>query len=220
MARPKLVSKEHVVDALSHWFIRHNVPPTIEDLRRLLRVGSTRTVLRYLHLLEKEGHIERWSGARGLRMRKGPTSRGLETRSVPILGDAPAGQLIPAEENVLGQVQIPKNILKPRGANLFLLRVRGDSMNRARVERHTIDDRDLVLVRQQEHADSGQFVVALVDGEVTIKTLVKGPDYCVLKPQSTNPSHRPIIVSRDFRVQGIISKVFKNGGELVHRVST
>jgi repressor LexA len=215
MSRPKLLSKEQVIRALSRWFSSNSVPPTIEELRRLMDVGSTRTVLRYLDQLEEEGYIERWSGARGLRMRKSPTVRGVETRLVPILGEAPAGQLMPAEENMLGQVQIPKYFLKPAGAKFFLLRVHGDSMNCARVEGHTIENRDLVLVRQQQRAAPGQLVVALVDGEVTIKMLDKGPDYYVLKPQSTNPKHRPIIVAQDFRIQGIVWKVFKNGGELL-----
>jgi repressor LexA len=215
MARPKLVTKEQVFDALSRCFIRNNVPPTVEELRRLLGVGSTRTVLRYLDALKKEGYIERWSGARGLRMRKG-TAASLKTRLVPIVGEAPAGQLMPAEENILGQVQLPKEFLKPPSSKFFLLRVRGDSMNQARVEGQTIDDGDLVLVRQQERADPGKVVVALVDGEATIKKLVKGPGYYVLQPESTNPKNRPIIVARDFRIQGIVCKVFKKGGELLY----
>jgi SOS regulatory protein LexA len=214
MARPKLVTKEKVVDALNRWFIQNSVPPTIEELRRLLGVGSTRTVLRYLDALKEEGYIDRWSGARGLRMRRGQ-SAGLETRLVPIVGEAPAGQLMPAEENVLGQVHMPKDFLKPPSAKFFLLRVRGDSMNRAKVEGQTIDDGDLVLVRQQERADPAKIVVALVDGEATIKKLAKGPGYYVLQPESTNPKKRPIIVAQDFRVQGIVCRVFKNGGELV-----
>jgi len=133
MARPRLVTKEQVLDALSRWFIRNSVPPTVEELRRVLGVGSTRTVLRYLEALEEEGYIERWSGARGMRMRKGPAG-GIETRLVPIVGEAPAGPLMLAEENLQGQVQIPKDFLKPLSANYFLLRVRGDSMNRAKVE--------------------------------------------------------------------------------------
>ena len=156
MARPKLLTKEQVIDALSRWFIRNSVPPTVEELRRLLGVGSTRTVLRYLDALKEDGYIERWSGARGLRMRKGPTRGSLETRLVPIVGEAPAGQLMPAEENMLGQVQMPKEFLKPPSANFFLLRVRGDSMNRAKVEGQTIEDGDLVLVRQQEQSRSGK----------------------------------------------------------------
>jgi repressor LexA len=150
-------------------------------------------------------------------MRKG-TAASLETRVVPIVGEAPAGQLMPAEENILGQVQLPKEFLKPSSSKFFLLRVRGDSMNRAKIEGQTIDDGDLVLVRQQERADPGQIVVALVDGEATIKKLVKGPGYHVLQPESTNPKHRPIIVAQDFRVQGIVCRVFKKGGELLQGV--
>jgi SOS regulatory protein LexA len=217
MSRPKLVTKEKVVDALNRWFIRNSVPPTVEELRRLLGVGSTRTVLRYLDGLQKEGYIDRWAGARGLRLRRGQ-SPGLETQIVPIVGEAPAGQLMPAEENMLGQVQLPKEFLKPPSAKFFLLRVRGDSMNRAKVEGQTIEDGDLVLVRQQERADPGKIVVALVDGEATIKKLAKGLGYYVLQPESSNPKNRPIIVAQDFRVQGIVCRVFKKGGELLHGV--
>jgi repressor LexA len=214
MARPKLVTKEQVVDVLNRWFIRNSVPPTIEELRRLLNVGSTRTVLRYLDALKDEGYIDRWSGARGLRMRRGQ-SAGVETQLVPIVGEAPAGQLMPAEENILGQVQLPREFLKPPSAKFFLLRVRGDSMNRAKVEGQTIESGDLVLVRQQERADPGKIVVALVDGEATIKKLAKGPGYYVLQPESTNSKNRPIIVAQDFRIQGIVCRVFKKGGELL-----
>lgn len=177
-------------------------------------MGSTRTVLRYLDQLEAEGFIERWSGARGLRMRKAAEAS-LQTRPVPIVGEAPAGQLMPAEENILGQVQVPKEFLKPSSAKFFLLRVRGDSMNQAKVEGQSIEDGDLLLVRQQDRADPGKIVVAIVDGEATIKKLVKGPGYHVLKPESSSAKHRPIIVAQDFRIQGIISRVFKKGGELL-----
>jgi SOS-response transcriptional repressor LexA len=122
---------------------------------------------------------------------------------------------MPAEENMLGQVQMPKEFLKPPSAKFFLLRVRGDSMNRAKVEGQTIDDGDLVLVRQQEKADPGKVIVALVDSEATIKKLVKGPGYYVLQPESTNSKNRPIVVAQDFRVQGIVCKVFKKGEQLL-----
>lgn len=217
MARPKLVTKEKVIDVLSRWFIRNGVPPTVEELRRLLGVGSTRTVLRYLDALKEEGYIDRWSGARGLRMRRGPATS-LETRLVPIVGEAPAGPLMLAEENLMGQVQVPKEFLKPPSSNFFFLRVRGDSMNRMKVEGQSIEDGDLVLVRQQERADPGKIVVVLVDGEATIKRLIKGSGYYVLKPESTNPKHRSIIVAKDFRVQGTVCRVFKRGEELLSEI--
>ena len=217
MSRPKLLTKEQVIDALTRWFIRNSIPPTIEELRRLLGVGSTRTVLRYLDTLKEDGYIDRWSGARGLRMRKGAATN-LETRLVPIVGEAPAGQLMPAEENILGQIQLPKEFLKPYSSKFFLLRVRGDSMNRAKVEGQAIEDGDLVLVRQQETGDPGKIVVVLVDGEATIKRLAKAPGYYILNPESKNPKHRPIVVAQDFRVQGIVCRVFKKGGDLLHTV--
>jgi SOS-response transcriptional repressor LexA len=91
-------------------------------------------------------------------------------------------------------------------------------MNRAKLESQTIEDGDLVLVRQQDGVDPGKIVVALVDGEATIKKLVKQPGYFVLQPESTNPKHRPIIVAKDFRIQGTVCRVFKNGANLLNAV--
>jgi SOS-response transcriptional repressor LexA len=71
----------------------------------------------------------------------------------------------------------------------------------------TIDDGDLVLVRQQDRADPAKIVVALVDDEATIKKLIKGPGYYVLQPESTNLKNRPIIVAQDFRVQNRVPSV-------------
>jgi SOS-response transcriptional repressor LexA len=67
-------------------------------------------------------------------------------------------------------------------------------------------------------SDPSGFVVALVDGEATIKKLVKGPGYYLLKPESTNPKNRPITVAQDFCVQGTVRRVFKKGGELLQVV--
>ena len=88
-------------------------------------------------------------------------------------------------------------------------------MNRAKVEGHAIEDQDLVLVRQQERAESSQIIVALVDGEATIKRLIKAPGYYVLQPESTNPKHRPIIMAQDFQIQGVVCRVLKKGAALI-----
>jgi repressor LexA len=210
MGNKKLLTKEFVLDAINRWMIDHGLPPTIEELRRILKVGSTRTVLRYLTWLEDEGDIERWPGARGLRLKKA-TTRGLETRSVPLVGEAPAGPLMIAEENREGFVQLPKQMLSPPSAEFFLLRVRGDSMNQAIVNGDYIENGDLVVVRRQATATSDQIVVALVDGEATIKKLVAGSGYYMLKPESKNKKHTPIVLTEDFRVQGVVVRVLKNG---------
>jgi repressor LexA len=67
-----------------------------------------------------------------------------------------------------------------------------------------IDDGALVLVRQQSTAESGDIVVALVDDEATIKELRKSADAVVLLPRSKNRNHKPIVLRRDFQVQGVV----------------
>lgn len=214
MGRPRKVSRERVLDAINGWLIEHGIPPSVEELRRSLGVGSKQTVLRYLRGLEDSGDIERRSGtARGLKV-VGMGARKENTRLVPVVGTAPAGPLMLAEENLEGWVQVPRT-MAPSGARYFLLRVRGDSMNRARVASENIESGDLVLVRQQVTADPGNIVVAILDGEATIKRLVAGRGYWVLKPESSNPAHRPIVVDRDFRIQGAVTRVFKKGSSII-----
>ena len=77
-----------------------------------------------------------------------------------------------------------------------------------------IEDGDLVLVEQKPTAVSGQIIVALVDGEATVKRLAQGPDYWVLKPES-NRKYDPIFSNSDFQVQGVVTKVLKQGGFLL-----
>lgn len=209
MGRPKKLTREQVVDAINQWLVKYGFPPTIDELRRVLGVGSKRTVLRYLEWLEESGDIERTPGmARGLKAH-GTGAQSLRTVAVPVVGTAPAGALMLAEENLEGWIQIPRQ-MAPAGGRFFLLRVRGNSMNRARVAGQFIESGDLVLVRQQPMANDHDLVVALIDDEATIKRLVRKPGYFILKPESSQP-HRPIIVDRDFRIQGVVVRVLKKG---------
>ena len=215
MGRQRLFDKKQILVALHSFMAERGMPPTVEELRQALGLGSTRTVLRYLRWLEEDGVIERWRGARGIRLLKAPESV-LETISVPVVGEAPAGALMVAEENIEGWVRVPQQFTRPQSATFFLLRVRGDSMNRATVAGERIEDGDLVLVRQHTTADSGQVVVALADGQATIKRFARGPSYHVLKPESTNSAHQPIVVDQTFAIQGIVCRVLKKGSELLH----
>jgi repressor LexA len=209
MTKKKLLSKEAVIEAINHWIVEHGLPPTIEELRAALKVGSKRTVLRYLTWLEEEGDIERWAGARGLKLLKN-AGGGSETRPVPLVGEAPAGALMIAEENRQGFVQLPIEWLKPASGKHFLLRVNGDSMNQSRLHGEYVENGDLVVVEQRATAQPGEIIVALVDGEATIKRLVKGDGYWILKPESSK-SYSPIILTEDFQIQGVVIRVLKRG---------
>lgn len=215
MTRPKTLTKEEVTKAINDWIVEYGLPPTIEELRKVLKVGSKRTVQRYLAWLERDGEIQRWPGARGLKLLKGVT-KAVETRAIALVGDVTAGALMLAEENRQGWVQLPKDLLTPPSAEYFLLRVHGDSMNQATVHGEKIETGDLVVVRQQATAETGEIIVALVNGEATIKRLVVGPGYYILKPNSDNPQNTPIILTEDFQVQGVVTRVLKKGGSLLN----
>jgi repressor LexA len=213
MPKDKLLSKTEVLTAIRNLMMHKGMPPTIEELRSALGVGSTRTVLRYLEWLKEEGDIERWTGARGIRMLRQP-GQGLATRAVPLVGEAPAGPLMLAVENQEGWLRLPLAMV-PASAEFFLLRVRGDSMDQAILEGERIETGDLVLVRQQATAEEGDVVVALIDGGATIKRFKRGPGYYLLKPESSNPVHKPILVSQDFQILGVVKRVIKRGSELI-----
>lgn len=138
-----------------------------------------------------------------------------ETVSIPLVGEVPAGPLLLAEENHEGWVRVPRSFVRSNAQNYFLLRVRGDSMNRARVVGGRLESGDLVLVRQQRNAENGEVVVALIDGEATIKRFHRGSGYVVLKPDSTNTVHHPIVGDARLQVQGVVRRVLKNGSELI-----
>ena len=69
---------------------------------------------------------------------------------------------------------------------------------------------DLVLVRQQNVAENGQRVVALIDDDATLKEFQHKGNAVALVPRSSNPKHKPIILERDFQVQGVIITSISN----------
>lgn len=217
MGRRPLLTKEKVLVALQRWTANHSRQPSVDELRRELGVASTRTVFRYLQLLEDDGVIERRPGTPGVKLLK-PLADGVQTHSVPIVGGVPAGSPMLAEENIEGWIRLPKAMIRPASDKFFLLHVRGTSMNKASVEGGTIDDGDLVLVRQQSTAQTGDVIVGMVDGEATVKRLVLAPGYGILKPESKDRTHRQIVVEKDFRVVGKVTHVLKRGSRLLDTV--
>jgi repressor LexA len=212
MPKPRLFSKMTVLQVINDWMVEHGMPPTILELQKALGVGSVRTVLRYLDELEEGGDIDRWGGARGIRLLRRPHDQ--STVAIPVVGDVPAGPLMTAEQNVEAWIRMPMATLASRAARHFFLRVRGDSMNRCDIKGRFIEDGDLVLVRQAATADSGQIVVALIDGEATIKRFIRGDGYYYLKPESSNKTHHPIMLDERFTIQGVVEQIIKRGSAL------
>ena len=88
----------------------------------------------------------------------------------------------------------------------FLLKAKGDLMNLSCPERGEkgINEGDLLLIRQQTTAKNGDIVVALIDDEATVKEFHAAGETVVLKPRSKNKQRQPIVLTRDFQVQGVV----------------
>ena len=116
-----------------------------------------------------------------------PESLGTDYRRVPDLGLVPAGDLREAMQVNDADWQLPAELVG--NGDLFLLRVHGDSMINA-----AIVDGDWVAVRSQPEAENGEIVVAMIDGQATVKTLRRTDGRVLLMPQ--NPAYSPIPAER------------------------
>ena len=164
---------------------RRGFPPTIQELADILGISSP-SLRDQVKQLVRKGYVRRESRkARGLTVLREPTDEVLELRAVPIVGRVAAGQPILAEENIVGEVLVDSRAI--RSGRCFALEVRGDSMIGA-----GIHDQDLVVVRQQPLAESGDIVVALLGEEATVKRLHIEDDRIELRPENTG--HRLIRV--------------------------
>lgn len=127
------------------------------------------------------------------------------TRKVPLLGQIAAGLPLYAEQNIEGYVWTDRN----HGAEYFALRVRGDSMNGARIY-----DGDIILVRRQNVVEDGEIAVILVNDDATIKRYHCNGSTVILSPQSTNPVHQPQIYSLKENRISILGKVVESRTEI------
>jgi repressor LexA len=151
--------------------------------------------------LEAKGHLKKLRGkSRGLVPRNWPAVLRAEFPPVPILGRVPAGRPLLAEENIEGTLDLSEEFA---GQKVFALKVRGDSM----IDAGICED-DLVVVRAQNHAEEGQIVVALVDGEATVKRLARRNGKPWLQP--ANDRYQPIPVEGDTKVLGKVIGVIRS----------
>jgi len=144
--------------------------------------------------LDRKGYIKRGNVNRGITLTL-PTSRPI---SLPIVGTVRAGQLSTAIEDIQGYFSVDQMAVK--GADCFFLKVSGDSMINA-----GILDGDLALVRPQAIADNKDTVVAMVDGEATVKWFYKEHDHIRLQPANANMN--PILIYPENGEVTIVGKV-------------
>lgn len=187
--------QQKVLDFITSHLESRGFPPTLRDIAHHLGVNGTLGVMKHLTALEKKGYIRRSAGSsRGIVV----TGSSAAGTALPIVGVVRAGALQPAIEEIEGYFAIDRSQLLKGGT--FFLRVRGDSMINAHIK-----EGDLALVRPQATAENRDIVVAMVDGEATLKRFYRTPGHIRLQPE--NPDMDPIIFRPGDAEVTIIGKV-------------
>ena len=187
--------QKQVLDYVGAYIDEHGIAPTLEEIGRHLDLGSLATVHKHLRNLEERGMIRRRSHrSRALELTN--AARPAAAVLVPMLGDVAAGT--PLEPGEIAETVALPSELAGRG-DTFALRVRGDSM-----VGEGILDGDLVVVESRAEAPDGATVVALVNGEATVKRLFRERGGRV-RLQPANDRLAPIIARADaVTIRGIV----------------
>lgn len=209
-----------ILDFISASIVERGFPPTLREIGEHFNIRSTNGVNDHLKALEKKGHLRREDlKSRAMRpvlpdgsgevvpLRRSAMGTGVmevvssdDTAEVPILGRVAAGQPILAVEHATDTVRIDR-VLIGGHREVFGLRIVGESM----IEDGILDG-DYVFVKKAPTARAGEIVVAMIEGEATVKRYF--PEGDVIRLQPANSNMRPIIVRKDdFKSVDIIGVV-------------
>ena len=190
----------HLIEAyINDYKEKNGSAPTVREIESGIGLSKA-TVSRYLSYMRDNGMID-YAGHRNITTKEGRKTRD-ESVKVPVLGSVSCGIPKYAEENIEEYVRLPIALFG-RG-QFFILRANGDSMIDA-----DIYDGDLVLIRQQNYADQGQIVVALMEDEATLKRYYPEPENHRVRLHPENEAMDDIYVD-DCIIQGVAVKVIKD----------
>jgi repressor LexA len=198
-----------ILDVIREFTAEMGYPPSVREIGERVGLSSSSTVQSHLKTLERRGLLRRdptkpralVPADMVLRAVAPPARResGPETISLPIVGRVAAGVPITAAENLEDTFVLPASFVGRNGS--FMLRVKGDSMIDA-----AILDGDLIVVEPQPDAHNGEIVVAMIDGEATVKRFYREANRIRLQPE--NRTMEPIYVD-DVTVVGRVEAVVR-----------
>ena len=193
--------QQAILEFISETTASRGMPPTMREIGARFGIRSTNGVEKHLSVLEREGCISRERGrSRGIAV----TGGSRQVNTVPLLGRVAAGLPVLSPENKESDVTVDLSLFALKSAQqVFALGVRGDSM----MDAHILDG-DTVLVREQATADNGDIVVALVDGDATVKRFFLENDRVRLQPENSRMA--PIYIDQgDLRIIGKVVGVMR-----------
>lgn len=176
--------QQRILATIRDWVAAHGCPPSTRQIGDAVGLRSTSSVSKNLKSLEERGFLRRGSAmARQLDVRpfltEAKQGRSSDNNvTVPVVGDIAAGAPILAEEHADETLTLPRELVG--SGTVFGLRVRGESMIDA-----AICDGDVVVVRRQDEAHSGEIVAAMIDGEATVKVLRRRDGHVFLEPRNS-----------------------------------
>lgn len=186
--------KAILTEFISKYLCEHGYSPTLAEIEKGTGISKS-AAQRFVSRMVEDGVLDSNTQRRAM------TDKKMQTEKVPILGRVACGIPKFAEENIEDYVRLPVSLFGK--GDFFLLRASGDSMIEA-----GINENDLVLVRRQNTANTGQIVVALTsEDEATLKRFYPEKDHIRLHPE--NPAFEDIIV-KTCEIQGIAVKVIKD----------
>lgn len=181
--------REKIEDRLmqTYTLIQENIknngfPPTVRELMDEMKIKSTSTISYYLDRLEEQGYIKKSTNKkRSIELvNKNNYETNKTTKKVALLGEVAAGQPIFAYTNYDDVYEISTNLFNSTG-DIFMLTVKGDSMINIGML-----NGDKIVVRQQPYADNNEIVVAMIEGNVTVKRFFKEKNRIRLQPENNN----------------------------------
>lgn len=194
--------QKHILEVIRQFTAERGYPPSVREIGERVGLSSSSTIHAHLKTLERRGLISR-DPTKPRALRSGgvsPNGSPLpDTVVMPVIGKVAAGSPITAQENVEGEFVLPASFA--RGSENFMLRVQGDSMVEA-----AILDGDLIVVRPQRTANNGEIVVAMVDGDATVKRFYREDGRIRLQPE--NAAMEPIYAN-DVTVVGRVEAVVR-----------
>lgn len=184
---------------IRNMIINQGRSPSLREINTVTKDSSPRSASLVIDRLIKAGLLRK--KGRDLILTTERDSSSVHTVLVPLVNNVACGTPMLAEENVEAEIEVSTALAK-KGFRYFLLRASGDSMNKA-----GINSGDLLLIRQQSTAENGQRVVALINDEATVKEFERKDGVVVLRPRSSNKDHRPIVLTDNCIIQGVVEAV-------------
>src|SRR3989344_7329199 len=179
--------------------------PTVAELVSLMQFSSPRAVIQYLDSLGRKGLIERKRyERRGIRLIE--DGEGPVTVQIPVISSAGCDNInIFAERDYGDYICISKELLAGRSKDCVVcIKAIGDSMVDAGIK-----EGDYVLVEVTDGVSEGDLVVAIIDNFAVIKKIEFANNALILRPVSSDPQYKPIILRRDFRIFGKVIDVIR-----------